>query len=122
MLTVLCIVCSYCPTLYPGESCEFKVGYRKSIEIITGRPKAVVSLRLQFFCDRCCSILICFHFNNSCVSKLFILVWVTQLPLVGQRATNSPVTLLFRMMRLSVFPFDIWDKPWVLIRSVPKAS
>ena len=34
----------------------------------------------------------------------------------------SPVILLFVGMCLSIFPFDIWDKLWVLIRSVPEVS
>ena len=34
----------------------------------------------------------------------------------------SPVILLFVKTCLSVFPFDDWDKLWVLIRSFPEVS
>ena len=34
----------------------------------------------------------------------------------------SPVILLFVGMCLSIFSFDVWDKLWVRIRSVPGAS
>ena len=34
----------------------------------------------------------------------------------------SLVILLFVKMCLSIFSFDVWDKLWVLIRSVPEVS
>ena len=34
----------------------------------------------------------------------------------------SPVILLFVEMCLSIVPFDVWDKLWVLIRSVSEVS
>ena len=34
----------------------------------------------------------------------------------------SPVILLFVGMCLSIFSFDVWDKLWVRIRSVPGVS
>ena len=34
----------------------------------------------------------------------------------------SPVIFLFVGMCLSIFPFHVWDKLWVLFRSVPEVS
>ena len=34
----------------------------------------------------------------------------------------SPVILLFVQLCLAIFPFDVWDKLWVLIQPVPEVS
>ena len=54
------------------------------------------------------------------MSDLFGSVKMAELPPVWEGL--SPVILLFVGMCLSIFPFDVWDKLWVLIRSVPEVS
>ena len=65
------------------------------------------------------------------MSDLFGSVNMAELPTAWERGTClgkscslglSPVILLFVGMCLSTFPFDVWDKLWVLIRSVPQVS
>ena len=41
--------------------------------------------------------------------------------LFGKEQLNRLISL-FVGMPLSIFPFDVWDKLWVLIRSVPEES
>ena len=38
------------------------------------------------------------------------------------RLIISSVILLFVKICLFIFPFDVWDKFWVLIRPVPEVS
>ena len=55
--------------------------------------------------------------------QLFILVKLIKLPPVWKRAANSAYHLLFRcLLRLFIFPFDVWDKLWILIRPDPEVS
>ena len=54
------------------------------------------------------------------MSDLFGSVKMAELPPVWE--SLSPVILLFVGMCLSIFPFDVWDKLWVLIRLVPEVS
>ena len=88
--------------------------------IVTGRPKAVLSLRFPLFYVWCCSIFESFNFNTSAF------VWFSKdggvATCLGKscRLGLSTVILLFVGMCLSIFPFDVWDKLWVLIRSVPE--
>ena len=61
-----------------------------------------------------------------CVSNLFNSVKITELPPVWERAANSAYHLIFKFyfvkIYLSIFPFDVWDKLWLLIRPVPEVS
>ena len=50
-------------------------------------PKAVLSLRFHLFYVWCCSNFKCFH-ENFCVSDLFGLVKMAQLPPVLERAAD----------------------------------
>ena len=50
---------------------------------------------------------------------------MAELPPVWERAADLAchlLILLFERMCLSIFPFDVLDKLWVLIRSVPEVS
>ena len=89
--------------------------------IVTGRPKAVLSLRFHFFIigvvqflnvlilTILCVRVVCFSKDATCLGK-------------SCRLGFSPVILLFVGRCLSIFPFDVWDKLWVLILSVPEIS
>ena len=54
------------------------------------------------------------------MSSLFNSVKVIELPPVWERVANSD--LLFVNICLSIFPFDVWDRLWVLIRPVSEVS
>ena len=58
------------------------------------------------------------------MSNSFNSAKVSELPPVWERAANSAssVILLFVKICLSVYPFDVWDGLWVLIRPVPEVS
>ena len=56
------------------------------------------------------------------MSSSFILAMGSELPPVWKRAANSAYHLLFVKICLTVFPFDVWDGLWVLIRPVPEVS
>ena len=60
------------------------------------------------------------------MSNSFIyLAKVTELSPVWEGSANSAlssVILLFVEICLSVFPFDVWDRLWILIRPVPGVS
>ena len=73
------------------------------------------------------------HFYSPLFSPLSPSLWETARyrlkcclkgPLNPKQPTNqlclSSVILLFVKIYLSVFPFDIWDGLWVLIRPVPE--
>ena len=55
------------------------------------------------------------------MSDFFGSVKMAELPPVWERAADS-ACLLFVRICLSVFPFDVWDKLRVLIRSIPEVS
>ena len=74
--------------------------------IITGRSKAVLSLRFHLFYVRCCSVFKCFNLTFLFV-LLFNLMKFTELPPVWERAANSAYHLLIRCLLryvLSSFP------------------
>ena len=54
------------------------------------------------------------------MSSLFNSVKVNGLPLFWERVAISAVILLFVKICLPIFLFDVWDKLWVRIRSVPE--
>ena len=66
--------------------------------IITTRPKVALSLRFDLFHVRCCSAFKCFNFEHFCVSHYYILVKLTELPPIWERAANSAYHLLFRCL------------------------
>ena len=82
--------------------------------IITDRPKAVHSLRFHLFYVRCCQFLNVIILTLLCV-LLFHLVKLTELP-AWERL--SSVISLFVKICLFIFPFDVYDKLWVLFRPV----
>ena len=47
---------------------------------------------------------------------------VAELPPIWERAIYLYVVLLFVLIYLSSFPFDVEDKVWDLIQSVPEAN
>ena len=52
---------------------------------------------------------------------LFNTVKLTELPPVGKELLTRLIICYF-VVSLFIFPFDVWDKLWVLIRSVPVVS
>ena len=59
------------------------------------------------------------------MSNLFNSVKVTEFPLnMGKSCLLglSPIILLSVKICLSIFPFDVWDKLWVLTRPVPEVA
>ena len=56
------------------------------------------------------------------MSIFFNSVKLNELPPDWERAVNSHVILLLVKTCLSIFPFDVWDKLWVLYRPVPEVS
>ena len=93
---------------------------RKTISLssLISGSKAVLLLLFHLSYVRCCSIFKCFNFN---ISNLFNSVKVIELPPVwGRAVSSSHVILLFLKICLSTFPFDVWDKLWVLIGQLLK--
>ena len=58
------------------------------------------------------------------MSDSFGSVKMAELPPFGKSCGLglSPVILLIVGMCLLIFPFDVWDKLWVMIRPVPEVS
>ena len=52
--------------------------------------------------------------------NLFSSVKVTELQPFRERAANSACQLYFLLF--AIFPFDVWDKLWILILSVSEVS
>ena len=57
--------------------------------------------------------------THLCVQ--FISVKVTELPPVWERVAYLAYHQFVKIC-LSIFPFDVWDKLWILIRPVPVVS
>ena len=63
------------------------------------------------------------QFSNVLILPLLCVQFIKsskgiELPSVWERA----VILLFVKIRLSIFPFDVWNGLWVQIRPVPEVS
>ena len=81
-------------------------------------------MRFHLFYVLYCSRFKCFSFNTSVCQIHLVHRGSQSCHLFGKVLLLGlpPVMLLFVTICLSIFPFDVWDKLWVLIRSVPEVS